>query len=55
MTRFDWPGGRKKPPSPITGWPELGAAAGHTGKGHLLFTWNVTPTTDPAIPYYDDV
>lgn len=34
--RLVCPGGRKKPPSAITGWPALGAAAGHIGKGHLL-------------------
>ena len=40
-TRLFWFGGRRKPPSPITGWPALGAAAGQIGKGHLFSMWNV--------------
>lgn len=39
---------RQKPPLAITGWPVLGAVAGHIVKGHLLV--NTIDTMCPVTP-----
>lgn len=44
----DWSGLRQKPPLAMTGWPVLGAVAGHIVNGHLLVI--TIGTVCPATP-----